>query len=92
MAQLFSLGVKNMITLPDWFPPAIVGGTFTTLGVLKVYGIKKGFVGGGGKPFSCRLRGSCPSWSRRYNVIIAVVLLTLGIGSLGFLLTILLES
>jgi hypothetical protein len=81
-----------MIALPDWFPPALVGATFTTLGFLKVYAIKKGLVGGGGKSLICRLRGSCPSWSRRLNIIFAGVLLTIGLGSLGFLLTILLAT
>jgi hypothetical protein len=82
-----------MITLPDWFPPAVVGGTFTALGLLKLYGISKGIVGGGGKPFSCRLRGSCPSWSRRLNIIFAIVLLVIGvIGCLGLLSTLLSKS
>ena len=81
-----------MLSFFDWFPPAIVGATFTTVGLLKMHGMRKGIVGGGGKPFSCRLRGSCPGWSRRLNVIFAVVLLVIGIGCLGFLLTVFLIS
>ena len=76
------LGGNIMIALPDWFPPAVVGGTFTTLGLLKVYGISKGIVGGGGKLVSCRLLGSCPSWGRRLNVIFTVVLLGIGVSCL----------
>jgi hypothetical protein len=81
-----------MISFFDWFPPAVVGATFTTMGLLKVYGRRKGIVGGGGKPFSCRLRGSCPGWSRRMNAIFTVVLLVIGIGCLGLLLAVLLKS
>jgi hypothetical protein len=77
-----------MTPLPDWVPPAVVGATFTTLGLLKVYGIRKGIVGGGGKPYICRLRGSCPNWSKRVNIIFAAVLLAIGLFGLGgFLLT-----
>ncbi len=46
-----------MITLADWLPLTAVGATFTTFGFLKVYGWKRGIVGGGGKPASCRLLG-----------------------------------
>jgi hypothetical protein len=81
-----------MIAIPDWFPPAVVGGTFTTLGLLKVYGIRKGIVGGGGKPASCRLLGSCPSWGKRLNILFALVPLSIGFSCLGILLTILSKS
>ena len=80
-----------MIALSDWPPLATVGGTFTTLGLLKVYGFRKGIVGGGGKSASCRLLGSCPSWSRRLNIIVVVLFLGIGFGCLGILLTLLLK-
>jgi hypothetical protein len=50
-----------MITLSDWVPSAVVGVTFLSLGLIKVYGWRKGIVGGGGKPAACRLMGRCPS-------------------------------
>jgi hypothetical protein len=81
-----------MIALPDWFPPAVVGVTFTTVGLLKVYGFRKGIVGGGGKPVSCRLLGRCPSWSRQLNILFIVVFLGIGVVNLGVLLTLLLKS
>lgn len=31
-----------MIPISDWLPNALVGLTFTTLGVLKIYGFSKG--------------------------------------------------
>ena len=81
-----------MVAFSDWFPLAAVGGTFTTLGLLKVYGRRRGIVGGGGRPASCRLLGSCPSWSRRLNIIIVLVILGFGLSCLGILLTLLLKS
>jgi hypothetical protein len=81
-----------MIGLFDWFPPAVVGVTFLTLGLLKVYGFRKGIVGGGGKPVSCRLLGRCPSWSKQLNIVFIVVFLAIGVVNLGFLLTLLLKS
>ena len=81
-----------MIALSDWLPLAAVGVTFTTVGLLKVYGFKKGIVGGGGRPASCRLLGSCPSWSRRLNVIMVVLFLGIGLSCLGVLLALLLKS
>jgi hypothetical protein len=81
-----------MIALSDWLPLAAVGVTFTTVGLLKVYGFRKGIVGGGGRPASCRLLGSCPSWSRQLNVIMVVLFLGIGLSCLGVLLTLLLKS
>jgi hypothetical protein len=81
-----------MIALSDWLPLATVGGTFTTVGLLKVYGFRKGIVGGGGKPASCRLLGSCPSWSRRLNISMVVLFLGIGISCLGILLMLLLKA
>jgi hypothetical protein len=80
-----------MIAYSDWIPLAAVGGTFTTLALLKVYGFRKGIVGGGGRPVVCRLLGSCPSWSKQLNIIVTVFFLGIGVGCLGILLTLLLK-
>ena len=81
-----------MSALSDWIPFAAVGVTFTTLGLLKVYGFKKGIVGGGGKPASCRLFGRCPSWSKRLNIAMTVAFLGIGLVNLGLLVMVLLKS
>ena len=81
-----------MITFADWFPPATVGVTFTTFAVLKVYGWKKGIIGGGGKPASCRLLGRCPSWSKQINIVFITLFFAIGLGNLGFLLFVLLKQ
>jgi hypothetical protein len=81
-----------MIALSDWLPLAAVGGTFTTLGLLKVYGFRKRIVGGGGKPAPCRLLGSCPSWSKQLNITMVVLFLLMGLSCLGILVTLLLRS
>lgn len=47
-----------MISLSDWLPPAVIGVTFTSLGILKLYGLSRGVVGGGDKPFATRLCGT----------------------------------
>ena len=47
-----------MITLADWLAMAAVGLTFTILGSLKLWGLKRGIVGGGGKPVVQRLCGT----------------------------------
>jgi hypothetical protein len=47
-----------IISLANWLPPALVGTTFTLLGSLKLYGLWKGVVGGGDKPFITRLCGT----------------------------------
>ena len=39
-----------MLTFSDWFPLAAVGLTFTILGSIKLWGLKRGIVGGGDKP------------------------------------------
>jgi len=80
-----------MIALFDWFPPAAIGVVFTTLGLLKVCGFRKGIVGGGGKPITCRLFGRCPSWSKQFNVILIVVILGIGVVNLGIFVMLLLK-
>ena len=46
-----------MITFVDWLPLATVGLTFTILGSIKLWGLKRGIVGGADKPFAQRLCG-----------------------------------
>lgn len=71
-----------MPAFADWFPLLMIGSVFTTFGLLKFYGLRHNIVGGGGKPFSCRLRGACPTWSKQVNVM--VMLFFLGFGLLAF--------
>jgi hypothetical protein len=47
-----------MITFADWFPLATVGLTFTVFGSLKLWGLKRGIVGGANKPVVQRLCGT----------------------------------
>ncbi len=47
-----------MIFLADWLPPACVGLLFTLVGVLKLYGLSRGVVGGRDRPFVTRLCGT----------------------------------
>ena len=47
-----------MLTISDWLPLAAVGVTFTLLGGVKLWGLKRGIVGGGGKPLVQRLCGT----------------------------------
>jgi hypothetical protein len=72
-----------MAMVSDWLPPAVVGVTFLTVALLKVYGFRRGVVGGGGKPVMCRLLGRCPSWSRGGNN--ALVILFFGIAVLNLI-------
>jgi hypothetical protein len=81
-----------MISLVELLPPATVGATFTTVGVLKLYGWKRGIVGGAGKPASCRLFGRCPSWSKEINIAFIAFFFAVGLGNLGFLLFLLLKQ
>ena len=81
-----------MIPLADWLPPAGVGVTFTALGCVKVYGWKKGIIGGGGKPAACRLYGRCPSWSKQINIAFIVLMFAIGLGNLALLVSVLLKQ
>ncbi len=47
-----------MVAFSDWFPPAVVGSTFTLVGALKLYGLSRGVVGGADKPFVTRACGT----------------------------------
>lgn len=73
------------IPFADWFPLLMVGGAFTTIGFLKVFGIWHNIVGGGGRPLTCRLLGSCPTWSKHLNVIVMLLFLGIGLSFLSIL-------
>ncbi len=75
--------MNTTLPLSDWLPPALVGLTFTALGLLKVYGLTRGIVGGSCKPASQRICGSCPSWSRRVNIGVTCLFLIIGLGNLA---------
>ena len=92
MSKVGSLYAYTMIPVTDWLPLGTLGITFTTVGMLKVYGFRKGIVGGGGKPASCRLLGSCPSWSRQLNIAMVAFFLLVGLSCLGILVVQLLKS
>jgi hypothetical protein len=47
-----------MFPVADWLPPALVVVTFTPLGAFKLYGFRRGIVGGPDKPFADRLCGT----------------------------------
>ena len=81
-----------MVSFADWFPLLLVGGLFTTVGLLKVYGFNHNIVGGGGKPFSCRLRGACPTWSKQINLMVTTVFLVIGFASFSILMSLFLNA
>jgi hypothetical protein len=54
-----------VLAMADWVSPAVVGGVFTILGAVKVYGLCRGTVGGRGKPFFQYASGTCPAWIGR---------------------------
>jgi hypothetical protein len=47
-----------MIQMVDALVPAVIGITFTLVGCFKLYGLRKGIVGGHDKPFVTRLCGT----------------------------------
>jgi hypothetical protein len=47
-----------MIDFTDWFPLAGVGSMFTIIGSLKLWGLKRGILGGRDKPVAERLCGT----------------------------------
>jgi len=81
-----------MIPFSDWFPNALAGVTFMSLGLLKLYGWRKGIIGGGGKSASCRLLGRCPSWSKQVNIGVMILFLAIGAVNLGVLVLALLKK
>jgi hypothetical protein len=79
-----------MLAISDWLPIACVGGLFTVLGLLKVYGLATGIQGGGCKPLGQRVCGSCPSWSRGLNIGMTTLFLAIGLANLAWLVWLLL--
>jgi hypothetical protein len=53
-----ALESDSMVDFADWFPLATVGLTFTMLGSIKLWGLKRGIVGGADKPVVQRLCGT----------------------------------
>jgi hypothetical protein len=47
-----------MTSFADWFPPALIGATFTLIGSFKLYGLSRGVVGGADKPLVTQLCGT----------------------------------
>lgn len=80
------------MAISDWLPNALVGVTFVSLGLIKIYGWRKGIIGGGGKPVSCRLMGRCPSWSKPVNIGVILLFLAIGIVNLGIFVLALLKK
>jgi hypothetical protein len=77
------------IPFADWFPLLMIGIVFTTVGLLKVYGFRRKIVGGGDKPYSCRLVGTCPTWTNETNFRVRAIFLSIGLlafAILGWLL------
>ena len=72
------------ITLPFWQLPALVGGMFTALGLLKVYGLAHGTIGGRDRPLFQYATGTCPTWVGRgwkgWCLRVGFPFLLLGIG------------
>lgn len=65
-------------------PNALVGITFTSLGCLKIYGRRRGIMGGGGKPWRQRCLGSGPTWSREMNLGVIALFLPIGLLELAW--------
>jgi hypothetical protein len=68
----------------EWFFPLIVGLYFTAIGLIKFYGHYKGIVGGGEKPFSTRILGSCPTWAKHVNTTMRYFFLLIGLIYLAY--------
>jgi hypothetical protein len=69
----------DMIAISEWLPSLAASLTFLALGLCKVYGWRKGGVGGGGKPAVCRLQGRCPGWSKEFSFGFMIFLLCIGL-------------
>ena len=76
--------VQVIADIAAWLPCAVVGTAFTLLGLVKIYGFSRGIVGGGCKPVSQRVCGSCPSWSRSVNNSFVAFLLVIGLANLAY--------
>ena len=47
-----------MLSFTDWFPLALVGTVFTLFGLAKLYGVRRGIVGGHDKPLAQQVCGT----------------------------------
>lgn len=81
-----------VIPFADWFPLLAIGIAFTTVGLLKVYGFRRNIVGGGGRPYSCRLLGICPTWSKQMNFMVRALFLSIGLVAFAILAWLLLTA
>jgi len=76
--------IAGFLHLPDWVTPAVVGTMFTAVGLLKVYGLFRGTIGGRDKPLFQYATGTCPTWVGRgwrgWSLRIGLPCLFLGIG------------
>jgi hypothetical protein len=77
--------MSEQLSISDWLPAVTVGISFTALGLLKVYGLTRGIIGGGEKRASERICGSCPTWSKRTNTAVICVFLAIGLSNLSYL-------
>ncbi len=59
------MAMSAVVTPAVWLPHLIVGGMFTMVGLLKVYGLVFGIVGGWDKPYFQYACGTCPAWVGR---------------------------
>jgi hypothetical protein len=57
--------IAGILRFPDWLPHALVGAMFTMAGLLKVYGLCGGVIGGRDKPWFQYAVGTCPTWVGR---------------------------
>ena len=76
--------IQVISDLAAWLPCALVGVAFTSLALVKIYGFSRGIVGGGCKPLSQRVCGSCPSWSREVNMAIVALFFVIGVANLSY--------
>ena len=61
MSSPFGIAVGMLgttISIADWVPHVVVGTTFTLMGILKLYGLSRGIVGGADKALATRLCGT----------------------------------
>jgi hypothetical protein len=65
---------------------------FSALGIAKIYGRCRGIEGGGGKPWTQRACGSCPSWSGKFNLFMALLCLVVGLGNLAWVAVLLFRA
>ena len=76
--------IQVISDLAAWLPCTLVVVAFTSLALVKVYGFSRGIGGGGCKPLSQRLCGSCPSWSRELNIAMVALFFMIGLCNLTY--------